>query len=50
MAQARQGAPACGRGWDAVCHLGMHQGASRVELVFSGTYPGTPLIALRVAP
>ena len=42
--------PVCGQGWDATCHLQMKKGAKVIELDFSGTNPGLPLIYARPAP
>lgn len=44
--EARRGQPACGSGWDAVCHTVMRKGSDTVALHFSGTNPGRPLIGI----
>ena len=49
-AEARRGLPVCGQGWDAVCQLQMKKRAEVIELVFSGTNTGLPLISARPVP
>jgi hypothetical protein len=43
---ARRGLPVCGEGYDAICHIQMKKGTVAVELTFSGTNEGLPLIAV----
>lgn len=41
----KHGLPVCGHGWDAVCHIEMKKGSTKVLLEFSGANSGLPLIA-----
>jgi len=38
--------PICGEGWDAVCHVVMEKGGANLQLTFSGTNDGLPLIGV----
>lgn len=38
--------PICGQGWDAVCHVVMEKGGANLQLTFSGTNDGLPLIGV----
>ncbi|WP_341249870.1 hypothetical protein [Cupriavidus pauculus] len=45
-AEAKQGLPVCGHGWDAICHIQLKKGKEVVVLTFSGTNRAYPLIAV----
>lgn len=49
-ADAKRDLPVCGQGWDALCLLQVKQGSEVVELVFSGTNTGFPLVSARPVP
>lgn len=36
--------PICGQGWDAICHVVMEKGGAHLQLTFSGTNDGFPLV------
>ena len=45
----RDDLPICGQGYDAICHLELRRGNMNIELVFSGTNEGVPLMSLHLA-
>lgn len=38
--------PVCGQGYDAVCYIQVKKGDARLEVTFSGTNEGLPLISV----
>jgi hypothetical protein len=38
--------PICGQGWDAVCHVVLEKAGTNLQLIFSGTNDGLPLIGV----